>query len=274
MCGYPLALCDTMYKGVQIGHDLIRLHQARIKQVFDLPLYMQNSFNVFFQRQPSIRRKADAFETILEATYDPPLVLPIPDDQDPEVPRLVFSSKTGYSQIIISQISIALNIQYSNDFQIDISKGRAYLFERVPTLFQLLGKLSISANYCGFATVVHLPSDRDDKAIVDHLVAKFLTNLDVVDTYDAQFKTTKLVDRTFFSNISVQNYRAWKLGAVPQQGLRVSEENITGRGVQIAGDYNDRYAYNEKKGYSSGKDKVKPIIEGGLEAIAQMISRI
>ena len=242
--------------------------------MFDPPQYIQNSFNVFFQRQPSIRRKADTFETLLEATYDPPLVLPIPDDQDPEVPRLVFSSKTGYSQIVISQISIALNVQYSTDFQIDISKGRAYLSDRVPTLFQLLSKLSISANYCGFATVVHLPSDRDDTTIVSHLTAKFLTNLDVNDAYDVQFKTTKLVDRTFFSNVTVQNYRAWKSGMVPQQSTRVSEENIIGRGVQIVGDYNDRFAFNEKKGYSSGKDKAKTIIDGGLEAVAQMVAKI
>jgi hypothetical protein len=242
--------------------------------VFDLPQYIQNGFNIFFQRQPSIRRRADDFETILEATYNPPLVLPIPDDQDPEIPRLVFSSKTGYSQIAVSQISIAINVQYSNDFQIDISKGRKYLLERVPTLFQLLGKLNVGADYCGFATIVHLPSDRDDTTIVNHLATRFLTNLDVANTYDVQFKTTRLVDKTFFSNVTVQNYRAWKLGVVPQQGTRVSEENIVGRGVQIIGDYNDRYAYNEKSGYRSGKDKVKPIIEGGLDAVAQMIANI
>jgi hypothetical protein len=242
--------------------------------VFDPPQYIQNSFNVFFQRQPSIRRKADTFETLLEATYDPPLVLPIPDDQEPEVPRMIFSSKTGYSQIVISQVSIALNVQYSSDFQIDISKGRDYLFDRVPTLFQLLGKLNTSANYCGFATVVHLPSDRDDTTIVNYLAARFLTNLDVTDAYDVQFKTTKLVDKTFFSNVTVQNYRAWQLGKVPQQSIRVPEENVIGRGVQVAGDYNDRYIYNEKRGYSSGKDKIKPIIEGGLDAVAQMITRI
>src|SRR6185369_6057053 len=99
-------------------------------------------------------------------------------------------------------------------------------------------------------------------------------NLDVTDTYDVQFKTTRLVDRNFFSNVTVQNYRAWKSGIVPQQSTRTSEENIIGRGVQVVGDYNDRYAFNEKKGYSSGKDKIKPIIEDGLEAIAQMITRI
>jgi hypothetical protein len=246
---------------------------VRIKQVFDAPRYIQNSFNIFFQRQPSIRRKADTFETMLEDTYDPPLVLPIPDDQEPELPRMVFGSKTGYSQIVISQVSIALNVQYSSEFQIDISKGRAYLFDRVPTLFQLLGKLNTSANYCGFATIVNLPSDKDDAPIVDNLAARFLTNIDDTDLYDVQFKTTKLIDKLFFSNITVTNYRGWQTG-VPQKNVRFSEADVAERGVQIVGDYNDRYAYNEKKGYNSGSAKFKPIIEGGLEAVAQMITRI
>ncbi len=241
--------------------------------MFDLPQYIQNSFSVFFERQPSIRRKAETFETLLEATYDPPLVLPIPDEQDPEIPRMIFSSKTGYSQIVISQVSIALNVQYSNDFQIDISKGRTYLFERVPTLFQLLSKLNTGANYCGFATIVNLPCDRDDTTIIDHLITKFLKNIDDTDIYDAQFKTTKQIDKLFFSNITVANYRGWKTG-VPQKNARFSEVDVVERGVQVVGDYNDRYAYNEKKGYSSGNTKFKPIIENGLEAVAQMIAII
>ena len=56
---------------------------------------------------------------------------PIPDDQDPGLPRVVFSSKSGFSQIVISQISVALAVQYSEDFQLDSSKGEKYIVERL-----------------------------------------------------------------------------------------------------------------------------------------------
>ncbi len=203
--------------------------------MFDLPGYVQNSFNVFFSRQPSIRRKADTFETVLEDRYLPPLVLPIPDDQEPEVPRIVFASKNGFSQIAISQINIALNVQYSPDFQIDISKGRSYLLEHVPVLFQLLNKLSVSPNYVGFATVIK---------------------------------------GQFFSNMTVSNYRTWQVEAVPQRDVRLSPKDVVERGVQIAGDFNDRYAYNENKGYRSGREQITTIIDGGLGKIAEMITKV
>jgi hypothetical protein len=244
--------------------------------VFDIPRYIQNSFHVFFPRQPAIRRKADAVEGIVENTYALPLVLPIPDDQNPEIPRIVFTSKTGYSQIAISQVNIALIAQYSEDFQLEIAKGRKYLVERVPMLFQILAKLSIPVSYCGFATVVNLRSDQGLTAITKHLAAQFLQgkSIGTDNIYDAQFKTTHVIDESFFSNMTVSTYQGWPEGTAPQHGVRISDENAVERGIQVVGDYNDRYAFNEKKGYHSGKNKLETIIDGGLAAVAQMITKV
>ena len=64
--------------------------------------YMQNSLAVAFTRQAAIRRAANGFEDALRDQYGQPNVLAIPDELDPEIPRIIFSSKHGSSQILIS----------------------------------------------------------------------------------------------------------------------------------------------------------------------------
>jgi hypothetical protein len=108
-----------------------------VQTMFQPPSYIQNSFSIFFPRQEMIRRRVNEFEDTLTGRYSQPQVLPIPDELDPEVPRILFDSKHGFSQIVISQINMSLNVSYSSDWQSDIGRGRNYLTERVPTLFDL-----------------------------------------------------------------------------------------------------------------------------------------
>jgi len=81
--------------------------------MFDKAKYIQNGFNISFSRQPEIRRRANDFEDRLKGLYFQPHIVPVPDDLDPEVPRMLFGSEHGFSQIIVSQISLVLNVTYS-----------------------------------------------------------------------------------------------------------------------------------------------------------------
>lgn len=110
--------------------------------MFGATRYIQNSFSVSFSRYPEIRRRSNEFEDLLKTNfqnhYGQPQVISVPDELDPEVPRLVFGSRHGYSQIIISQIGMTLNVTYSPEWQQDISKGKKYLKERSSALYLLL----------------------------------------------------------------------------------------------------------------------------------------
>ena len=99
--------------------------------------YIQNSYSVTFPRQHDVRRKAnkveDFLQTHLAGHYKQPMVIAVPDEVDPEIPRLMFGSRHGFSQLILSQVGLTLHVTYSPDWQVDVSKGRhscsnAYLY--------------------------------------------------------------------------------------------------------------------------------------------------
>jgi hypothetical protein len=239
--------------------------------VFQNPRYVQNSFSLAFPRQQTIRRKANDFEDRLAGMYFQPHIIPVPDDIDPEFPRMIFGSEHGFSKIIISQINITLVVTYSPEWQVDIPRGRAYLLERAPVLFCLLGVLGVDPYYCGLGTRVRLASSAPDNAILDQLARQFLTIPDVEDLHELLIKLTRVVSCRFFSHLAIQNYRSWatgvgELGAVPLPIKQTSE-----RGVQLIGDINDRYAFNETPGYRSSENAAREIINLGLEEIQSMV---
>lgn len=242
--------------------------------MFEKAKYIQNSFNIFFSRQPEIRRRANDFEDKLKGRYFQPHIVPVPDDLDPEVPRMLFGSEHGFSQIIVSQVTLVLNVTYSPDWQTDISKGRQYLFGRVPILFELLDILKGEKPYfCGLSTRVHLSTKAENKEIIEHLEKLFLRN-SMNSIYDVQLKITNVLSQRFFNNMTLQNYRLWKTEG-PQQGIiRLPQNEVSDRGIEISGDFNDRYAFNENKDYYTSRENAETIIEGGLNEIDKMIIRV
>jgi hypothetical protein len=242
--------------------------------MFEQPRYIQNSFSVLFPRQKEIRRRANEFEDMLKKQYFQPQIIPVPDDLDPEVPRMIFGSEHGFSQIIVSQISIVLSANYSPDWQLDITKGKRYLLDRLPMMFDLLALLNGAKSYfCGLTTRVDLVSQENDVDILDHLVNIFIKeNQNDID--ELQLKTTRIIDNRFYSNITVQNYRLWKFEEPMQGVMRLPQKEASERGIKIVGDFNDRFSFNEKADYFSSMDCAREIIENGLSEMDNAIFKI
>jgi len=187
---------------------------------------------------------------------------------------MVFGSEHGFSQIIVSQVTLVLNVTYSPDWQIDISKGRQYLFERVPILFELLDILKgEKAYFCGLSTGVHLSTKAENKKVIEHLEKLFLKN-SMNSIYDVQLKVTNVLSQRFFSNIVLQNYRTWKLEGPRQGVIRLPRNEVSDHGIEISGDFNDRYAFNEDKDYYTSRENAEAIIESGLHEIKKVIKRV
>lgn len=239
--------------------------------MFSKPRYIQNSFNVVFPRQRTIRRIANDFEDRLRERYFQPQIISIPDELDPEFPRMIFGSEHGFSQIIVSQVSFVLNVTYSPDWQTDISKGKEYLNERIAILFSLLDLLDEAKPFfCGLSTKIHLASTEDDKAILTQIAKTFFKNKDVKNISEIQFKRTEVVSDRFFSNITINNYRTWKIDGGQQGILSLSSKEASERGIEIVGDFNDRYNFNEDKKYRSEMDVAKKVIDGGLREVKKV----
>jgi hypothetical protein len=242
--------------------------------MFEAISYTQNSFSIAFPRYPLIRRQANEFEDLLKGRfaghYGQPQVISVPDDLDPEVPRMIFGSKHGFSQIVISQVNMTLNISYSPGWQASIDKGRDYLKERTSALYLLLSALDDTPVYfTGLTTRATLPAnvpdDGDLLAAFRQRVAQL--RLSTENVHDINLKVTTVVGDRFFSNISIRNYRAWKLDGQALGVPRLSRSSAEERGLEIVGDFNDRYSYNEGKDYVSTEKVAHEVIDRGLEQI-------
>ena len=243
--------------------------------MFERTKFVHNSFSVVFPRQQQIRRLANEFEDRLKGKYFQPQIISVPDDLDPEVPRMIFGSEHGFSQIVVSQVSIAINVAYSPDWQLEISKGQNYLLEQVPLLFELLDVLDgVKPYFCGLNTQVNIPSTAEDETIIRQLSKVFLKDQVLEAVHDIQLKTTTIVSEQFFNNITLQNYRVWRTNGSQQGVPRFSLRDVLERGVQITGDFNDRYAFNEREGYTSNQEVAAQVIENGLAEVRSVIERL
>ena len=248
--------------------------------MFGQPKYIQNSFSVSFERCRDVRRRVNAMEDLLQQKYPghfgQPQVIPVPDELDPEVPRVIFGSQHGFSQIIASQISLVLNVAYSPDWQVDISKGRQYLKERVAILYALFEAMrgeKGAAYFCGLTTRVRLQSSADDSATVGALISRITKNGEGNATHDINLRRTTVVADRFFSNTTIQNYRSWRTEQDVSQIPRLQRDAATERGIEIMGDFNDRYAFNEQDGYASTVGVANDVIDRGLDEIHGAIER-
>lgn len=243
--------------------------------MFDNPRYIQNIFNVVFPRRIHIRRLANEFEDMLKGHYIQPQIMPIPDELDFEVPRIVFDSVHGDSRILISQVSISLDITYSPDWQKNITKGKEYVVNHIPIIYNLIERvLKIKPCFCGLTTLVRLPSRKNDREILSLLSQLFLKTQAVSSTHEIQVKVTKISSGEFFSNIIIQNYRTQKIDTPQQDILPAPYKDISEVGIQVTGDYNDRYAFNEREDYYSNKEKASEIIGRGLTAVQEALHQI
>jgi hypothetical protein len=231
--------------------------------------YIKNSFAITFQRMREIRRKANEAEDFLRERfgghYGQPQVIPVPDSLDPEVPRLIFGSRHGFSQIFISQIGIALNVTYSPEWQKEISKGRVYVMERAKALYELLRALGDSdVFFSGITTKAHLPFAGDDQALLA-LLRRSVEDYPVADSlYDWQLKVTTVREERFFINMTTQNYREWETMEAEGGLPRLPRGKIKRSGLEILGDFNDRYAFHENPSYFSSSELVDVLVEKGL----------
>ncbi len=247
--------------------------------MFDQTKYIQNSYSIAFPRYSQIRRRANEFEDLLkdqfEGHYSQPQVISIPDELDPEVPRMIFGSKHGFSQIVISQISVSLNVIYSPDWQLDISKGREYLKERISALYRLHDLLeSVPVLFSGLITKVQLPSKVEETILFEHLYRNVSNLTSGDDIYDINVKFTNVIKEKYFNNITVLNYRTWDSMNNRQTVPRLSRKSTCEYGIEIISDFNDRYAYNEKSNYFSSGSIAVNLIDEGISRLNEAILKI
>ncbi|HLG29906.1 MAG TPA: hypothetical protein VI387_06800, partial [Candidatus Brocadiales bacterium] len=99
-------------------------------------------------------------------------------------------------------------------------------------------------------------------------------NQDVRGIHDLQFKRTTIESGRFFSNITLNNYREWNIEGREQGIINLPTKEASERGIEIVGDFNDRYKFNEDKEYRSAIEVACIIIDEGLSEIGKFVGII
>jgi hypothetical protein len=81
-------------------------------------------------------------------------------------------------------------------------------------------------------------------------------------------RISEIVEDKYFSNTTFQSIRFWNQG---QNGVMspLSKDSAILKGIQVIGDYNDRYSYNECQNYLSPPDIWKVLITDGIRKYLQ-----
>jgi hypothetical protein len=242
--------------------------------VFSDPKYIQASYNLIIPIQQEIRKKDHDFEDMLKGKYHQPQIVPVPDELDPDVPRMIFGSKHGYSQLVVTQNKLSLNVRFSQDeWQSDITKGDQYLNERVSLLFamvQIIG--DIEPYYSGCSVNVLTRSDSEDD------VYEVLSRFDIMNSRserelnDVNVKNAYIVDNKYYSNLSLKNYRTWQLNKGGDSTPSLPRDAASDCGLEIINDFNDRYSYNEDSSYRTTIEKAPGIISGCIGSIGDLLN--
>lgn len=232
-------------------------------------LFISNSFSVSFPFQEKIRREANLIEDALKQDYPSIQILPVPDNMDPRVPRIILDSAHGFSQIAISQTNISLNInQYSEEYQLDINKGKQYLEARIDAIFKVLDIAKIKKPYfAGLTTQIHVNSPKKNNELINRIARCFNMTLNDRNLHELDIKKVNIMEDSFFSNVRVHNFKSWELLESSHEQPRLATKNATTHGIEIIGDFNDRHSFNENPKYFTSLKAAKNILDKGLTEI-------
>lgn len=244
-------------------------------QLFEHPRYLQSTFTLVLPEQRDITSHEKEIYGRLRPRYFPAQSVQVPSLGNAENPALVFNSQHGHSQIVVGASSVVLNVLYSQDWQTKPPEARQYVHERMGLVFDTAEVFEdVQMLFCGSVTRVHLLSDAADDKVVQALANVFAKNSSTDPYHDLVLRMTTVVDDLFFDNITVQNYRTWNLGLGQGQGstLRLARKQAVERGVEVAGDFNSRYAFNEGKDFEVTRQAAEQIIARNLESVAKVAS--
>lgn len=234
--------------------------------------WISDSVNILFPLTVNVRDYHRKFEEALKAHFGTPIVMPFPDEFDSEAPRMIFESKLGHSRLVISQMALNLEVHYSLDWQQNEPKRKEYLSNRLPLLLSLLKYLNVEPYLCGMTSKVLVPLIEEEPLEVIHKVCNATGNEGTL--VEIQHRTTTIRDEKYYCILSVRNYSHKKQEERPGMIPQIMLNEVTEKGIEITGDFNDRYHYN-KMGNNQYEDAFwLNYIESNLKNIKQLIKTL
>lgn len=243
-------------------------------------MLVNHGITLTMNRKSSIRRYVNDMEDIVKAYsiggYSQPQIIPLPDDLDPEIPRMMFTAREGHSQVLVSQLAVAFNVNYSPDWASQPQRCLEYLQSKIEMLFKIAhaGWDEAQPRFSGVVTTFQFDVDHASDAI--GIVAPSFTESQrlLKEAGELSYRWSLGIGDEIYQNIAVSTLMRLKssikgsVDTIPKFNPRTVE----GYGVEVKADLNDRLAYNFRDDYESSEGAVRKLAVKGFETTSDVVS--
>ena len=158
------------------------------------------------------RKKFANSEDILQQYFMPSTILPIPEQVQDEVPRIIAQTKNGHSVLNIALSVSSFITNYNGEFVSDWNKCKEYLAQRCSDIYQMIDNMTENNNtFVGLITNVEI-DDLDGTGL--EILKKSLFGEETEkmgELYDLSCKLTYVYKNRYYINITLQNLREFSV---------------------------------------------------------------
>lgn len=210
----------------------------------------QSSINIVYPRISNYRKKYIMAEQELAEHFLPATILPIPDEVQESVPRIISQTKKEHSTLNIALNVATFTTVYDNDFPNNWDKCKQYLSERGTDVYTIVNTITDRKQYyVGLVLQLEFPDIEGDG--LELLKGSILgdKSKDMGNPDDFSAKLTYVCKNKYYINITLENKKQFVLGNEKEAKYIVSpgSRNIVAATIDV----NDRYASNHQLEYRS-----------------------
>lgn len=184
----------------------------------------------------------EVYDKNLKDKYNPPNILPIPDEVPDDIPIVIMKSKANHSQIILSKSGITIGTAYDESFNSSWDRCENHLIEKVRDIFSIIEAIrNVEIQFTGLVVqILDNNIDQASKYIYKNLLC-FSSNKEI---HDASCRLTYVLENKYYVNISMENVRFVK-GKLFTKNTDISYPNtdVNDR-IILTIDVNDKYNLN------------------------------
>ncbi len=230
-----------------------------------------SSVNIMFERCENIKKQYILNNEPLKKNFNEANILPIPDEAPSEIPRIIITTKGEHSQLGIAPEAANFHTKYSGNYLEDWKLCESYINSRLTDVFKFLDTITMQ-NYKYMGIVANMiwddiQKDGNKKLFQNLFGREPASNLD-----DLMVKYTYVEQEKYYVNITLQSVRIFGNTDDSSSG-NFTDDNLTAHTVSILLDVNDRYSYNQQKGYYSAKQNFHGLIDLTTEIINNKLKK-
>ena len=220
----------------------------------------QTNLNLVYPRIMEYRKKFTNSEDILQQYFMPSTILPIPEQVQDEVPRIIAQTKNGHSMLNIALSVSSFITNYNGEFVSDWNKCKEYLVQRCSDIYKIIDNMTENNNtFAGLITNVEI--DGLDGTGLEILKKSLFgeETKKMGELYDLSCKLTYVYKKHYYINITLQNLREFSVQQYSNGRTCITGERKHTISASI--DINDRYAANNDVNYKSQKEAFDEILQ-------------